>query len=189
MKLKTSLTINLPDWVGNGTFGKDVFLSDKDKMGLAIKLAELNVKHKTGGPFGAAVFNSDTGALVSIGVNCVITEACSIAHAEIVAIVMAQSYTGNYRLDLNPKPQYVLVTSAQPCAMCFGAIFWSGIKKIVCGARAEDVERIAGFDEGPLHPEWIAQLNNRGIEVARDVLRDDACRILKLYVDSGGVLY
>jgi tRNA(Arg) A34 adenosine deaminase TadA len=189
MKLKTSLTINLPDWVDNLALGEDVFVSDKEKMGLVIKLAELNVKHRTGGPFGAAVFNSETGALVSIGVNCVIPAACSIAHAEIVAIVMAQSYAGNYRLDINPKQQYVLVTSAQPCAMCFGAIPWSGIKRIVCGARSEDVERITGFDEGPLHPEWIAQLNNRGIEVAMDILRDDVCRILKLYVDSGGVLY
>ena len=69
MKLKTSLTINLTDWVDNGALGEDVFLSDKEKMGLAIKLAELNVKHKTGWPFGAAVFNSETGALVSIGVK------------------------------------------------------------------------------------------------------------------------
>ena len=40
-----------------------------------------------------------------------------------------------------------MVASTQPCAMCLGATPWSGIRRLVCGARDEDAEEI-GFDEG-----------------------------------------
>jgi hypothetical protein len=58
----------------------------------------------------------------------------------------------------------------------------------VCGARDADAREI-GFDEGPKPPDWIAALEERGIAVVRDVLREEARSVLSLYRDSGGALY
>ena len=42
-------------------------------------------------------------------------------------------------------PAYQLVVNAQPCAMCFGSLLWSGIRSVVTGASGEEVESITGF--------------------------------------------
>ncbi len=189
MKIQTCVTISLPSWIDDFIDSNELYLSDEDRMRFAVNLAEMNVQHKTGGPFGAAIFDVKTGKLVSVGVNCVVSSGCSVAHAEMMAIMLAQEATGGFRLAGGNGTAYVLATSAQPCAMCFGALSWSGVKKVVCGARSEDVEKIIGFDEGPLHPTWKNELTVRGIEVVVDVLRDDACKALRLYKDMGGTLY
>jgi hypothetical protein len=59
---------------------------------------------------------------------------------------------------------------------------------VVCGARDEDVRAI-GFDEGPKPPGWAGQLETRGIQVVRDVLRAEAKGVLDLYAQSGGLIY
>ena len=72
--------------------------------------------------------------------------------------------------------------------MCLGALPWSGIRSLVCGARDEDARSI-GFDEGEKPVQWIEALENRSIKVTRDILRDTAKAILKQYVDEGGIIY
>ena len=72
--------------------------------------------------------------------------------------------------------------------MCFGAIPWSGVRRLVCGARGEDALAI-GFDEGPKIDDWVSSLNDRGIAVLRDVLRTDAVAVLQEYVTTGGLIY
>ncbi len=57
-----------------------------DRMRFVIELALTNVTARTGGPFGAAVFESQTGRLIAIGVNVVEPANCSLAHAEVVAL-------------------------------------------------------------------------------------------------------
>jgi tRNA(Arg) A34 adenosine deaminase TadA len=72
--------------------------------------------------------------------------------------------------------------------MCYGALPWSGISRLACGARDADA-RAVGFDEGPKLDDWIEQLNARGIDVVRDVLRGDAVAVLHDYAASGGTIY
>jgi tRNA(Arg) A34 adenosine deaminase TadA len=69
--------------------------------------------------------------------------------------------------------------------MCFGAIPWSGVRQLVCGARASDAEAI-GFDEGPKPARWVAALEARGIKVVRDIQRAEARAVLREYA---GPLY
>src|SRR3989304_5371368 len=73
-----------------------------------------------------------------------------------------------------------LVTSCEPCAMCFGAVPWSGASSMICGARKQDAEA-AGFDEGDKPENWVAALERRGIKVTLDVKRDAAARVLQDY--------
>ena len=181
--------IALPPWIDAAVDGATVCASDDAKMALAVRLATLNVEHGLGGPFGAAVFEQDSGRLVAVGVNRVLAHRCSVAHAEMVAIMLAQATLGCHTLAVGPARDYVLATSAQPCAMCYGALGWSGISRLLVGARREDVESITGFDEGPLPDDWRGGLERRGIAVVRDVLREQACEPLHRYRTAGGLVY
>jgi len=163
-------------------------LSLRDRMQLVIRLALWNVEQGTGGPFGAAVFESPTGALVSVGVNLVTVTNCSHAHAEMVALANAQQQIRSFDLGAPGMPPYELVTSCEPCAMCFGAIPLSGVRSLVCGARSEDAEAF-GFDEGAKAKNWVTALEDRGIAVVRDVCREEVMVVFEEYRKRGGRIY
>ncbi|MBC2694650.1 MAG: nucleoside deaminase [Desulfobacteraceae bacterium] len=181
-------TIKLPYWVGEVLArSPKIFRTREDRMRLVVTLAQKNVQKQTGGPFGAGVFDA-SGCLVAPGVNVVVTHNCSILHAEMVAIALAQKKLGRYDIRDEGKSDYELVASTEPCAMCFGAISWSGVTRLVCGARDEDA-RCIGFNEGPKLPNWQQALEKQGVQVSRDVLRQEAVDVLNLYVKVGGVIY
>lgn len=184
-----NITVTIPDWIWErlDQAGTD-FGSVASRMNLAISLAEENVSKNSGGPFAAVIFDMTTWAPVSAGVNLVTSENCSIFHAEMMAIMTAQKKLGCYDLSMTSPGKYELVTSTEPCAMCFGALPWSGISSLVCGARDIDARDI-GFDEGPKLPDWKNELEARGIAVTCDVLRDKAASVLKSYALTGGVIY
>ena len=156
-------------------------------MRFVIELSRLNARHSSGGPFGAAVFDRD-GLLVAPGINLVVSCKCSLLHAEMVALARAQKRLGRFDIGHGGLLAYDLFSSTEPCAMCFGAIPWSGVRGLVCGARDEDARAI-GFDEGPKLADWVAALNMRGISVRRDVLRPEASAVLREYAAAGGVVY
>src|SRR5262249_18447888 len=142
----TSITLALPDWIEGEIDVARVFADDSSKVALAVQLARGNVARATGGPFGAAVFDAN-GHAVAVGVNRVIQHTCSVAHAEIMACMMAQQRLRRVRLNETGE-RYVLATSAQPCCQCFGATFWAGIDELLIGARSTDVEELTAFREG-----------------------------------------
>jgi tRNA(Arg) A34 adenosine deaminase TadA len=182
------LTISLPDWVEEFLADRQLVLpAVEDRMRLVVGLARENIRRQTGGPFGAGVFD-ESGGLIAVGVNLVVSGNCSILHAEIVAIVLAQKRVGRYDLGDHGRQQYELVTATEPCAMCFGAIPWSGLSRVVCSARDEDARRI-GFDEGPKVADWAGALESRGIRVVRDVLREEGAAVLEEYARGGGRIY
>lgn len=157
-------------------------------MNLAIALARRNIECRTGGPFGAAIFEQDSGRLIAAGVNQVEASECAIAHAEMLAIALAQSVIGTYDLGSIGGSSYELVTSTEPCVMCLGAVCWSGVRRVICGARDEDARAI-GFDEGPKPPDWERSLESRGISVVKGVLRERARAVLIRYSEGGGLIY
>lgn len=157
-------------------------------MALAVELARRNVRNGTGGPFGAAIFERGSGRVISAGVNRVIPERCSVAHAEMVAMMLAQQSLGSHDLGAAGTAECELVTSAEPCAMCLGAVPWSGVRSLVCGARSGDAEEI-GFDEGDKPENWVGALQGRGISVKRDVLSQEAAEVLREYARMGGEIY
>jgi len=183
------LTIQFPEWIHPFLRRYPAhFPSLEARMSLVIEAARLNVTNATVGPFAAAVFETGSGKLLSLGVNLVTSAGLSILHAEMVALVLAQTKLGSYDLGGPGLPAHELVTSAEPCAMCLGAIPWSGVRRLVTGARDGDVRAI-GFDEGPKTAEWRAELEQRGIAVIRDVERDAAIRVLRDYSLGGGTIY
>ena len=131
--------------------------------------------------------------IVAAGVNVVLPQRTSLAHAENMAYMLAQQRLQRARLNENEAGErdgsYTLATSAQPCCQCYGATVWAGIDRLLIGARSEDVEALTDFDEGPLPAQWISELELRGIAVVRDLHRDEACAVLRTYGELGGVRY
>src|SRR5215204_3741070 len=90
------LAIALPDWVRDFPIAEH-YHDDESRMRVAIALARENVTHG-GGPFGAAVFDAASGALLSVGVNMVLSHNNSVLHAEVVAVMIAEARIGRYTL-------------------------------------------------------------------------------------------
>jgi tRNA(Arg) A34 adenosine deaminase TadA len=141
-----------------------------------------------GGPFGAAIFEADTGRLVSVGMNSVVRYNNCTLHGEMVAFMMAQRRVGSFTLSRPGLPVHELHTSCEPCAMCLGATLWSGVKRVVYGAAREDASRL-NFEEGPVFPESYKYLEDRGITIVRNVLRDEARAVLDAYRAKSGKIY
>jgi len=183
-----TLTLSLPHWLEQETqrCGR-VIETAQERMRYVVELSARNVAEGTGGPFGAAVFGCESGRLYGVGVNLVVAGGCSHAHAEMVALAMAEKALEIYSLALADEP-CELLCSCEPCAMCFGAIPWSGVKRVVCAAADADARAI-GFDEGPKLPDWAAVLRERGIEVVEGVEREAARAVLEAYGSGGGVIY
>ena len=181
--------LRLPDWVGelSSAAGRR-YRTVEDRMRFVVELSRLNVRRGTGGPFGAAIFERETGRLLAPGVNLVVGSGCSVFHAEMVAVMVAQRVLGTFDLGGGGLPAYELVATTEPCAMCLGATPWSGVRHLVCGARDEDA-RTVGFDEGVKPDFWVGALEDRGITVERDVLREEASGVLREYAEGGGEIY
>jgi tRNA(Arg) A34 adenosine deaminase TadA len=186
--MKSSFILSLPTWLAEALPpAATLFATPEARMHLVLELARLHVIQGTGGPFAAGIFDLEAGGrLIAPGVNLVLAAGTSVAHAEMVAIIFAQQHLGSY--DLAAGRRLELVTSTEPCAMCYGAVPWSGVRSLVCGARRVDACRI-GFDEGEKPPNWVAALRRRGIAVARDVLRREATMLLEAYGATGGIIY
>jgi len=187
-KLSAGLVISLPPWAEKSVSSWGPCTGDEEKMRLVIELARGNVLRETGGPFAAAVFNMETGRAVSAGVNSVVRLNNSTLHAEMMAFMLAEQRLGVFRLRGPGLPPHELVTSCEPCAMCLGAVLWSGVERVVCGCVREDAARLR-FDEGPVFPESYRYLEERGIEFVRGVLRPEARAVLELYHERGGLIY
>lgn len=185
--LTSQVHLTLPPWLHQEIDTRRLYPNDEAKVALAIQLARRNVEHGSGGPFGAAVFDGE-GRVLSLGVNRVVPQACSAAHAEMMAFMTAQLRLQSCRLN-DTVPGVTLATSAQPCCMCYGASVWAGIDTLLIGARSEDVEELTEFDEGPLPEDWVGELERRNISVRRDILRPAAREVLRLYAESGGRRY
>lgn len=179
--------LTLPAWVHDAIDTATIYASDEEKVALAIGLSRRNVDAGSGGPFGAVVFGPDH-RVIAVGVNRVMPHTCSLAHAENMAYMLAQQRLQTPRLNDRVAP-VTLASSSQPCCQCYGATVWAGIDRLLIGARAEDVMELTEFDEGPLPADWVGELNKRGIEVVRDVCREDARAVLRSYGEMGGDRY
>lgn len=183
-----TIHIEYPPWVDLVVDWGRRYATDEDRMRMAIAVARENVERATGGPFGAAIFEAQSGRLISVGMNSVVRLNNCTLHGEIVAFMMAQQRVGSFTLRAPNLPSHELFTSCEPCAMCLGATLWSGVRRLVSGAAREDATKL-DFEEGPVFPESYRYLETRGIAIKRNVLRDEANSVLELYSRTSGTIY
>lgn len=102
----------------------------------ALKLAEAAVAHGNH-PFGAVLVKN--GEVILRAENTVYSGHDLTNHAEMNLVRLANSrYEPEFLKDC------ILYTSTEPCAMCMGAIYWSGIKTMVYACPEWRLTEIAG---------------------------------------------
>lgn len=184
------LHLTMPDWAAAHQATLPEFVPDlEQRMRIVLQLADLNIERNTGGPFAAGVFEQASGRLIALGVNRVVASGCSSAHAEVMALGRAQKRLGTYDLGGPGLPAHELVVNWRPCAMCYGALLWSGVRALIIAGSGPELEDLTGFDEGPVHPHWKEELAARGITTREDVLRAEAVAQFRRFRDSARPVY
>ena len=174
--------VALPAWIDDELADVPAAVPSREgRMRLVHRLADRNWREGNGGPFAALVAERDSGRIVSVGVNVVLSSGVSSAHAEVVALGLAQMATGNWDLGGDGLPAHELVVNWRPCVQCYGATMWSGVRGLVVAGQGPELEEITTFDEGPVGSDWAEQFETRGIEVVGDVLRDEALAVFRNY--------
>jgi tRNA(Arg) A34 adenosine deaminase TadA len=141
-------------------------------MRLAIEKAKEGVdKGQT--PFGACIVKD--GQIVSCEHNKVWENTDITAHAEIVAIRDACN-----KLNTIDLSDCVIYSTTEPCPMCYSAIHWAKISKIIYGSRIEDAESY-GFSELCISDMQMKKLGNDCIEIIPDFLRDENLELLEYW--------
>jgi tRNA(Arg) A34 adenosine deaminase TadA len=185
-----NITLSIPDWVARELSRYPKHLpTQEDRMRMIIHFSRLNYEYGTGGPFAAGVFEQNTGKLISVGVNIVVPLNCSSAHAEIMALSIAQKKRETFDLGGPGMASHELVVNWRPCTMCYGAVLWSGVRSLVIAGSGKALEEITGFDEGPIHPDWKEELKKRNIDVIDNILSEEACKVFHAFIENNGFVY
>ena len=153
-----------------------------EPMKLAIDKARDTMNKNFGGPFGAAIIDSE-GNIVAVSSNSVLKDNDPTAHAEVNAIRETSKKLGTYDLS-----GCVLYATGHPCPMCLSAIIWANIKTVYYGCRPEDAEKIGFRDD------FIYKFINDGFK-QKEVLdiieldHDECIKLFDEYEKSGKVIY
>lgn len=117
---------------------------DSDIIEQTRRVVEESVARGCGGPFGAAVFASETREILAVAANRVLADADPTAHAEITAIRKACAAIGSPHLN-----GYSLYATGQPCPMCLAAIHWARLDAYYYSTTHADAAAI-GFDDAAI---------------------------------------
>ncbi|HEX5335923.1 MAG TPA: nucleoside deaminase [Propionicimonas sp.] len=176
--------MDIPMWVVNEVEAAGRVLPTlEQRMALVNRLADRNFRDGGGGPFAAIVVEQVSGRLIAAGVNRVLASHLSVSHAEVVALSLAQRERGTWDLGASGAPRTELVVNWRPCLQCCGAVLWSGVSHLVIPDDSDQMERITGFDEGPVSEDWIGEFEARGIGVTKGIGVSDAIQVFQDYAD------
>ncbi len=136
-------------------------------------------------PFGSVLADSDGKLLMEQGNGYTSEGGDRTAHAErLLASRAARAY------DLKVLASCTLYTSAEPCAMCAGAIYWAGIGRVVYGQTEKALkEQTGAHEENPtldLPCTIVFAAGQRPTEVVGPLLEDEAARLQADYWNARG---
>jgi tRNA(Arg) A34 adenosine deaminase TadA len=126
-------------------------------------------------PFGAILVDAKGAVLFEVE-NGFMPDRDSTAHAERLLATQASKAH-------DPKflAQCTLYTSAEPCAMCSGAIYWAGIGRVIFGLTERRLKTMTGnHDENPtmdLPCRTVFAAGQRPVEVIGPLLEDEAAAL------------
>jgi tRNA(Arg) A34 adenosine deaminase TadA len=110
---------------------------DEELLLRAIELARLAREHGNH-PFGA-LLTTASGDVLLEAENTVVTERDITGHAELNLV-----RTAGMQLGTATMAAATLYTSTEPCAMCAGAIYWSGISRVIYALGADELPPLVG---------------------------------------------
>jgi tRNA(Arg) A34 adenosine deaminase TadA len=139
---------------------------------IAISLA-VSAREHGNHPFGALLAD-ETGNILLTAENTVITAMDASGHAELNLVRLASA-----RLSSQALAQATLYTSTEPCPMCAGAIFWSGIQRVVYALSEDGLYAMTGDSPESLKlpcREVFAR-GGRPVEVLGPFIEDEAALV------------
>ena len=149
-------------------------------MKLAFESALKGIRNKEGGPFGATIVCKNK--IMAVTHNTVLLDKDPTAHAEINAIRKVAAIKG---IDLS---DCVIYSTTEPCPMCFSAIHWAKIPKVVYGTKVQDAAKY-GFNEMHLSNAQIKLIAHLDIELIGDFMREDGLKLFEEYENLKGQKY
>jgi len=149
-------------------------LGARDAAQLRAAIALSRHSRETGNhPFGAVIADA-SGAIMARACNAFRLD-CT-CHAEMNAVRIASAAAGGRSLQ-----RATLFSSAEPCAMCAGAIYWSGIGRVVYALSERRLLAITGnHPENPtlsLPCRDVFSRGQRAIEVVGPRFEDAAAAV------------
>ena len=138
-------------------------------MRRAIDEARAHLAAMDGGPFGACLVRHDE--VLAVAHNTVLRDLDPTCHGETNAIRLAARKLQSY--DLSGCDIY---STTEPCPMCFAAIHWARIGRLIYGTAIIEVARL-GFNELTLDNRQMQALGRSPVAIYPDFLAD-ACRQL-----------
>jgi tRNA(Arg) A34 adenosine deaminase TadA len=134
-------------------------------------------------PFGAVLVGPDGAVLMEVE-NGYLPDRDTTAHAERLLATRACTI---YEPDFLAR--CTLYSSAEPCAMCAGAIYWAGIGRLVYGMSERALKEVTGnHAENPtldLPCRTVFAAGRRQVEVIGPLLADEAAALQAGAWDSG----
>jgi tRNA(Arg) A34 adenosine deaminase TadA len=123
-------------------------------------------------PFGAILVDRNRNVLIEAE-NGYMPDHDGTAHAE--RLLATQACT---TLDTDTLKSATLYSSAEPCAMCAGSIYWAGIGRLVYGLSEHRLRAVTGnHPENPtldLPCRAVFRSGQRATEVVGPLLEDEA---------------
>ena len=132
-------------------------------------------------PFGACIARG--GEILACAHNRVRLDNDATAHAEVLAIREACKRAADVHL-----PGATLYSTTEPCPMCFAAMHWAGIERVVFGACIADASSF-GFNELPISNETMSAHGGDRIEVVAGILAEESIELFRLWSEGGGAPY
>lgn len=129
-------------------------------------------------PFGATLVSAQ-GEVLLVAANNQNSAADCTGHAEMVLVRAAQK-----KLGLAAMQGATVYASGEPCAMCSGAMFWGGIRRVVYAASQEQIAQALG---GPLLPKTCAEVltgASPAMQVDGPLLGDEAYVVLRKFASA-----
>lgn len=126
-------------------------------------------------PYGALLADADGRVLLEAR-NTQVTGCDLSAHAELNLVRAASP-----RFDRDTLSACTVYASGEPCAMCAGALYWSGVGRVVYGLSIETMTELGGADadELLLHCGDVLAYGMRPVEVVGPALEDEARRVFE----------
>lgn len=143
---------------------------DEKFIDIAIELSKKAVY-----PYGAIIVKN--GEIIGRSDSDVPVSKTAYSHAELRAIEDAMDHLGGHLCAEGGK-DCVIYSSCEPCAMCMGAILYTGIEKLVYGATLEDSKECV--NDILVKAQIVADnCKNRNIKIVPELHRDKAIEVLR----------
>jgi len=155
---------------------KEQIQKDIEYMKHAIKISKIGIQ-KGQTPFGAVIVKDDR--IIAKTHNQVFSTTDITAHAEMVSIKEACKNTNS--IDLTGSTIY---STCEPCPMCFSAINWARIDRIVYGANINDASN-AGFNELTISNEQMKEFGNSKVKIVKNILSKECKELFTLWNKNG----